>query len=102
MSEIEETCMRIEKRLGNGGGIMIVNSEGIPIKTTILDAEAQTQYAYLITALATKARHCVRDLDPTNDLTFLRIRTTKSEILVAPDKDFVLIVIQMLNGQNDK
>lgn len=101
MSEIEETCMRIEKRLGNGGGIMIVNSEGIPIKTTILDGEAQTQYAHLITALATKARHCVRDLDPTNDLTFLRIRTTRSEILVAPDKDFVLIVIQMLNN-NDK
>jgi len=28
----------------------------------------------------------VRDLDPTNDLTFLRVRTKKGEIMIAPDK----------------
>ena len=99
MSEIEETLFRIEKRLGNGGGILIVNNEGIPINSTIQDDESQTWYSHLITSLATKARHCVRDLDPTNDLTFLRLRTTKSEIMVAPEKDFVLIVIQMLQQQ---
>ncbi|CAF4286877.1 unnamed protein product, partial [Adineta steineri] len=37
---------------------------------------------------------CVRDLDPQNDLTFLRIRTKKQEILVAPDKDYLTIVLQ--------
>jgi len=36
----------------------------------------------------------VRDLDPTNDLTFLRIRSKKHEIMVAPDKEFILIVVQ--------
>ena len=29
-----------------------------------------------------------------NDLTFLRIRSKKHEIMVAPDKEYVLIVIQ--------
>jgi len=29
-----------------------------------------------------------------NDLTFLRIRSKKHEIMVAPDKDFLLVVIQ--------
>jgi dynein light chain roadblock-type len=29
-----------------------------------------------------------------NDLTFLRIKTKAYEIMVAPDKDFMLIVIQ--------
>lgn len=36
----------------------------------------------------------VRDLDPQNDLTFLRIRTKKHEIMIAPDNEFLLIVIQ--------
>lgn len=35
----------------------------------------------------------VRDLDPTNDLTFLRLKSRMNEILIAPDKDFLLIVI---------
>lgn len=36
----------------------------------------------------------IRDLDPTNDLTFLRIKTRNDEVLVAPDKDYVLIAVQ--------
>jgi dynein light chain roadblock-type len=43
---------------------------------------------------AAKARSCVRDIDPQNDLTFLRIRSKKNEIMVCPDKDYMLIVIQ--------
>jgi dynein light chain roadblock-type len=34
----------------------------------------------------------VRELDCTNDLVFLRIKTKKYEIMVAYDKDFYLIV----------
>ena len=36
----------------------------------------------------------MRDLDPTNDLIFLRIKSKFNEIMVAPDKDFMLIVVQ--------
>jgi dynein light chain roadblock-type len=36
----------------------------------------------------------VRDIDPTNDLTFLRIRSKKHEIMVTPEKEYMLIVIQ--------
>jgi dynein light chain roadblock-type len=43
----------------------------------------------LIRTLSDKAKSCVRDLDPQNDLTFLRIRTKKQEILVAPGKHLV-------------
>eukprot|EP00754_Rhynchopus_humris_P034399 Rhum_TRINITY_DN15732_c0_g1::Rhum_TRINITY_DN15732_c0_g1_i1::g.161975::m.161975/K10419/DYNLRB, DNCL2; dynein light chain roadblock-type len=98
MSEIEDTFNRINQHKGVLG-ILIVNSDGAPIKTTIEDANISNQYAQLITALTGKARHCVRDLDPTNDLTFLRIRSKKHEIMVAPDKDYILIVIQ--NPNND-
>ncbi|KAK3526133.1 hypothetical protein QTP70_016128 [Hemibagrus guttatus] len=66
---------------------------GIPIRTT-LDNSTTVQYAGLLHQLAMKARSTVRDIDPQNDLTFLRIRSKKHEIMVAPDKDYLLIVIQ--------
>ncbi len=95
MSEIQDTYERISSR-PNVVGIVVVNSDGMPIHSTIDDTNLKNKYAHLITALAAKARHCVRDLDPTNDLTFLRIRSKKTEIMVAPDKDFILIVIQKI------
>jgi dynein light chain roadblock-type len=49
-----------------------------------------------------KARSVVRDLDPTNDLTFLRIRSKKHEIMVAPDREFLLIVVQDPTVSNKK
>jgi len=74
-NEIEETMKRIQSHKGVVGTI-VVNSEGIPIKTT-LDNTTTVQYSGLISALADKARSVVRDLDPSNDLTFLRIRSKK-------------------------
>eukprot|EP00296_Roombia_truncata_P002317 JP438262.1.p1 GENE.JP438262.1~~JP438262.1.p1 ORF type:complete len:98 (-),score=17.90 JP438262.1:174-467(-) len=97
MSEVEETLKRITSHKGVIG-VIIVSNEGIPIRTNLDAAETQ-QYAALITQLAAKTRSCVRDLDPQNDLTFLRIRSKKHEIMVAPDKDFILIVIQNPNAE---
>ena len=51
------------------------------------------KYAKNLAELAQQARYLVRDLEPTNDLTFLRIRCKKYEMMVAPDKEFFLIVI---------
>ena len=31
-----------------------------------------------------QARSTIRDLDPTNDITFLRLRSKKNEVLIAP------------------
>ncbi|XP_048204995.1 dynein light chain roadblock-type 1 isoform X3 [Perognathus longimembris pacificus] len=66
---------------------------GIPIKST-MDNPTTTQYASLMHNFILKARSTVREIDPQNDLTFLRIRSKKNEIMVAPDKDYFLIVIQ--------
>ena len=94
MGDIEEYT-RIAER-PNVVGILVVNSDGICIKCTPGIESEQVIYANNISALAAKARHCVRDLDPTNDLTFLRIRSRRHEYMVAPDKEFILIVIQKL------
>ncbi|XP_068578404.1 dynein light chain roadblock-type 1 [Cebidichthys violaceus] len=92
MADVEETLKRIQSQNGVQG-IIIINSEGIPVKTT-LDNPSTVQYAGLIHQLVMKARSTVRDIDPQNDLTFLRIRSKKNEIMIAPDKDYFLIVIQ--------
>jgi len=44
----------------------------------------------------------IRDLDPTNDLSFLRIKTKNEEILVTPDKDYMLIAVQGPKPQKDR
>lgn len=92
MSEIHDTFFRISSQKGVKG-IIVVNSDGLCIKSTVEEPQS-SDYARLITELCGKARHVVRDLDPTNDLMFLRIRSKRHEIMVAPDKDFTLIVIQ--------
>jgi len=44
--------------------------------------------------LVIKAKNTVRDLDSHNDLKFMRLKTTKYEILIAPDNEFILVVVQ--------
>ncbi|GCC39333.1 hypothetical protein chiPu_0023057, partial [Chiloscyllium punctatum] len=63
--------------------MLICSILGIPIRTT-MDNVSTAQYAGLIHQLSMKARSTIRDIDPQNDLTFLRIRCKKNEIMVAP------------------
>jgi len=48
----------------------------------------------LVSQLSERAKSIVRDLDPSNELTYLRIKSKKHEVLVAPEDDFILIVVQ--------
>ncbi|XP_050007099.1 dynein light chain roadblock-type 1 isoform X1 [Alexandromys fortis] len=85
MAEVEETLKRLQSQKGVQG-IIVVNTEGIPIKST-MDNPTTTQYANLMHNFILKARSTVREIDPQNDLTFLRIRSKKNEIMVAPESD---------------
>uniref|UniRef100_A0A8C5QN22 Dynein light chain roadblock-type 1 n=1 Tax=Leptobrachium leishanense TaxID=445787 RepID=A0A8C5QN22_9ANUR len=82
LTKCEKTLKRIQGQKGVLG-IIVVNSEGIPIKST-MDNGSTLQYASLMHQLVMKARSSVRDIDCQNDLTFLRIRSKKNEIMVAP------------------
>jgi len=92
MSDIEDTIKRIQSHKGVQG-LIVLNKDGIAVRTT-LDNSTTVQYAGLFYSLSSQARNCVRDLDPQNDLTFLRVRSKKHEIMIAPEKDYTLIVIQ--------
>lgn len=84
------------KRIGTNSkvdGLVVINNEGIPIKST-LDSTSTVQYSAEVSALAERAKGMVRDLDPTNHLTFVRVASKKHELLVAPDAEYILIVLQ--------
>lgn len=92
MSDVEEVLKRIQAHKGVTGTI-VINHDGIPIRTT-LDNSTTVQYAGLLCSLTQKARSTVRDLDPSNELTFLRIRSKKNEIMCAPCFEYLLVVVQ--------
>ena len=53
----------------------------------------------MVAELAEKAKSIVRDLDPTNSLTFFRLKSTTHEVLVAPEEHFIILVLQHNNGE---
>lgn len=84
VAAVEETVKRLASHKGVVG-IVILNGDGVPIRTT-LDQELATTYAALAVQLGIKARHMVRELaeDGTDELQFLRVRSKKHEIMIAP------------------
>merc|ERR1712138_56559 len=91
-AEVEETLNRIQNHKGVVGYI-VINNEGISIKST-LDSSTTTQYVQLISRLNSKAISVIRDLDPMDNLRFLRLRSQKHEIIIAPEKEYILVCIQ--------
>ncbi|XP_023323664.1 dynein light chain roadblock-type 2 [Eurytemora carolleeae] len=96
--ELEETLKRIGQHEGVQG-LMVVNMDGVPVKST-LDNDLTVQYTALLTSLTLQAKNMIKNMDPNNELTFIRLRSEKNEILVAPDRDYVLIVVQ--NGVDEQ
>ncbi|ORX53992.1 roadblock [Hesseltinella vesiculosa] len=84
-AEMDETIKRISSRKGVKG-IIIMNHQGQTIRTT-MEADEAKLYAHQFS-------HLVKQTQTTNDLTFLRIRTKKYEVMIAPHEDYVLLVVQ--------
>ena len=100
-NEVEDSIRRIQTHKGVQGFIITSNDGKIRAQRekkksfhrsirlgsfvrSNIDNSTTMSLTALLRTLADKAKSCVRDLDPQNDLTFLRIRTKKQEILVAP------------------
>ena len=48
----------------------------------------------ILEQLSKKARGVVRDINPQNELRYLRVRAKRHEVMVAFDTEFLVIVIQ--------
>jgi dynein light chain roadblock-type len=96
IAAVEETFKRIQSHKGVVG-VLVINSEGIAVRTTF-DNDLTVQYAALVSQFTVKARGVVKNLDPEDELKFVRIRSKKHEIMIAPEFDrtceYYLVVVQ--------
>ena len=103
MSEIENILSRIKSHK-SVEGYMVSNLKGDIIKTTYIGEKKQDgdRIISYLPELVHKTQITVKNLDTDDELQFLRIKTKKNEVLIAPDKEFVLIVVQTPFVKNEK
>jgi len=67
-------------------GVIVTNNDGIILKSTLTDnKDTSESYATIIADIVDKTRLALKDKDYINDeLSFLKIRTKKSEFIVVP------------------
>ena len=90
-TEIEEKFQNLSQAK-TVRGCFILNADGAPIKSS-LDAKTTESYANMMHEIVSTSRRLFQEQDSNNDLTFVRFRTRKHEIMVAPEKQFLLVVI---------
>lgn len=74
-------------------GVVIINGDGIPVKSTLNDRQQDLMYAALVSDLNMKARQTVRQFDDQDSLLTLRLRSQKHEIIIAPEKDVIVVTV---------
>lgn len=74
-------------------GIIVIDEHGSVVKTTF-DAVTTDIYRTTGAAFCAQARAAVRTIDPENDLKYVRMRTSKYEIMISPTKEYMLVVVQ--------
>ena len=91
LAELEETLARISAYKSVKAVMILHRKTGNIIQSTWSE-EHKVQHAALIQQLTSTATTLTSTLD--DELSFIRIRSKQHEILVAPDKEYVLIVLQ--------
>lgn len=81
-SEIDESIKRIQSEHKGVVGVIVTNHEGAIIRSTLADNNEMTQnYTNVITEIVERAKMALKDND---ELTFLKIRTKKTEFIIVP------------------
>lgn len=73
-------------------GVIIVNLKGVAIRST-MDVESTLNYGALINQFTQNTMRSIKSMHPDEDVQFIRIRSKMYEIMVAPDRDFQMIVL---------
>ena len=82
-------------------GVIVLNNEGAPIKTS-LDQQNTTTYSELAYNLMKQTRELIQVADATNDTKFMRLTTKRNEIMICPDVQYTLVVIHHIQDENNK
>ncbi len=91
-NKVEETWNRINTHKGVEG-IIIVNKRGTAIKST-MDQNKTIEYGSLVNTFKEKCVNAIGHIHPDEEVHFIRIRSKKNEIMIAPDGEYSLIVVQ--------
>ena len=89
MREVQDTIGRLSSHK-NVLGVMILNAKGDILQTT-WNPDDQLHHAKAISNIVRQARLLLKTEDP---LSLITIRSLHKEILVAPDGDYLLVVLQ--------
>eukprot|EP00753_Platysulcus_tardus_P003045 PLAT12209.1.p2 GENE.PLAT12209.1~~PLAT12209.1.p2 ORF type:complete len:137 (-),score=58.88 PLAT12209.1:166-531(-) len=95
-NEVEEVMKGLLSQPGVAAYI-VINSDGIPIKRYAMDYPKAVHYSALLLDLVAKSRSFMtRLLEPgSNEVQNIRLRTLEHEVIVAPGRGFILIVLQL-------
>jgi len=74
-------------------GAIVMKMNGLPIKSTFKDSET-IHYAGLVNEFVKKAKSTLETNTLANPINVIRIRSHKNEIIITPDNDMILIVVQ--------
>ncbi|KAH7827703.1 dynein light chain, roadblock-type [Monocercomonoides exilis] len=98
VSEVESSLMRINQHPGVQG--ILITQNDLKCSRVLATSDespvllSKDNYAQCCTSLSSQARTAIRDLDPTDDLKFMRIRTRKTEIMIAPEQEYTIVCVQ--------
>ncbi|GHJ87138.1 hypothetical protein NliqN6_3540 [Naganishia liquefaciens] len=93
--EVESTISRLSN-YRNVHGVMILSRQGGIIRTEgpAFGGDSGKLYAKTVKGMVEGVRSGIVEVDETDDLRLLRIRTKKHELIITPDDKYLLIVLQ--------
>lgn len=97
MTEVEATIKRISGHPGVQG-LLVLLDDGTVLRSTF-DDEMTARYSKMVTSYAMLAQSSIRDIDPTNELSYTRIRSDKREIICIPQAKYLIIVVTSMDAE---
>ncbi|KAH8248964.1 hypothetical protein KR032_004580 [Drosophila birchii] len=91
-SSVQATFDRLALLPGVQAAIL-VNGKGLAVRSTLNETDTM-RYTNRMQPLVSLARNMVQEMEPTDQLTYVRLRTLKQEVMVATENQHTIIVIQ--------
>ena len=96
--DVDETIKRLNSHRGVVG-VIVATLDGTPIRTTI-DNTSTLLYTTGMMALQERCSSIIRNVDPTDELRFMRIRSKRYEVMATTGENYILVVIQNVSSKN--
>lgn len=64
------------------------------MKTSLTNNAVAVQYAALVTRFISVVKKAVRQMDNSNELMWTRLRSKSEELVLIPDREFIVVLIQ--------